>query len=56
MTGRQLARELGWSPGVVQRLLAADREFKASELIAIANHLSIPSTTFFAEQPVERAS
>lgn len=56
VSGRQLARDLDWSPGVVQRLLAGEREFKAPELIAIARHLGIPSTTFLADEAGGRAA
>lgn len=47
VSGRQLARDLDWSPGKTQRRLAGDYPFDAGELTQIAEYLGIPAATFF---------
>lgn len=49
VSGRQLARDLGWTPGKTQRRLAGTEPFRAGELGAIAEYLQIPAATFLAE-------
>jgi transcriptional regulator with XRE-family HTH domain len=51
VSGRQLARDLGLSPGKVQRRLAGREPFRAGELGEIAAYLRIPAATFFADSP-----
>jgi hypothetical protein len=49
VSGRQLARDLEWSPGKTQRRLAGEHPFDAGELTQIADYLGIPAAAFFPQ-------
>ncbi len=51
MTGRQLGRELGWTPGFVHRRMSGKDPFRVEELGQIADLLQIPVVTLLPEDP-----
>ena len=46
ISGRQLARDLGWSPAFAERRLAGTTPLRVDDLIEIAGYLAIPIERF----------
>lgn len=51
LTGRQLGRELGWSPARTERRLNGGVQLRANELAQIAEHLNVPLDRFLKPLP-----
>ena len=49
ITGRQLARDLGWPHTNLNRRLTGETPFRVDELHTIANHLGVPVATLLTE-------
>jgi len=56
VSGRQLAKDLGWSAGKTHRRLAGSEPFRIDELVQVAEHLGIPVATFLPEARAEKVS
>lgn len=50
ITGRQLAKDLGWPRTNLGRRLAGETPFRVDELHAIAAHLGIPAATLLGDE------
>ena len=50
ISGRELARTLGWSFSTTSRRLNGPHPFDVAELAQLATHLGVPVTTFLPEQ------
>lgn len=54
VSGRELARALGWSNTTTSRRLAGTSPFDVDEITAVAQFLELPVAHFFADrQPAE---
>jgi transcriptional regulator with XRE-family HTH domain len=47
ITGRELARRLGWAQGTLTRLLRGDRELRLEQLLAILKALEVEPLAFY---------
>ena len=54
ISGRQLARDLGWKHSTVSRRLNGESRWQVDELVAVASYLDIPVTDLLPEP--ERAA
>lgn len=48
-TGSDLARHMGWTQPTASRRLTGQTEFTASEVVAVAAWLGVPTSTLLAE-------
>jgi transcriptional regulator with XRE-family HTH domain len=48
LSGVRAARALGWTQRYLSRRMTGEVPFTASDLVALANLLEVPITTFFA--------
>ena len=53
ISARQAAREIGWKPAYIWRRLDGRTPLDVNDLVALAELLDVPVTTFFVGLPVK---
>jgi Helix-turn-helix. len=49
ISGRKAAREIGWTPAYIGRRLSGEAPLDVNDLVALAQLLDVPLTSFFPE-------